>query len=312
MRQEDFIHAIIDDWGDDVPRLAYADWLEERGDPYGEFIRLGCARARGSARSREAARQEALLARYEEEWFGPLRALGRLNPSERGFVNNITIEGDQGLRRFVAGAKEIARTCLLQQVLLRPGRSPPETLDPQTLRGFAALPCLGRVRSLLVAGYYGDADAGSFLDVEGLRALLASPHWARLKELNLANNRLGEAGARALAEAPLLAQLTGLDLSGWVGSDLDGTVISRVANIGRSGVWALASSPGTAQLRQLELSWNQAGDAGAAALAASPYLTRLTSLGFEDATLSADGRELLRGRFRDRVRFCQHPTGSGA
>ncbi len=34
------MHAIVSDPADIGARLAYADWLEERGDPRGEFIRL--------------------------------------------------------------------------------------------------------------------------------------------------------------------------------------------------------------------------------------------------------------------------------
>jgi uncharacterized protein (TIGR02996 family) len=30
---EAFIGAIVDAPGDDAPRLVYADWLDERGDP---------------------------------------------------------------------------------------------------------------------------------------------------------------------------------------------------------------------------------------------------------------------------------------
>ena len=30
---EAFIRAIVDAPGDDAPRLIYADWLDERGDP---------------------------------------------------------------------------------------------------------------------------------------------------------------------------------------------------------------------------------------------------------------------------------------
>jgi uncharacterized protein (TIGR02996 family) len=40
-----FIRAIIAEPDDDVPRLVYADWLDERGDPRGEFIRVQCALA---------------------------------------------------------------------------------------------------------------------------------------------------------------------------------------------------------------------------------------------------------------------------
>jgi uncharacterized protein (TIGR02996 family) len=34
-----FLEAICANPDDDVPRLIFADWLEERGDPRGEFIR---------------------------------------------------------------------------------------------------------------------------------------------------------------------------------------------------------------------------------------------------------------------------------
>jgi uncharacterized protein (TIGR02996 family) len=36
---EAFIRAIVDNPGDDAPRLIYADWLDERGDPRGEYLR---------------------------------------------------------------------------------------------------------------------------------------------------------------------------------------------------------------------------------------------------------------------------------
>lgn len=40
MDDSPFIDTIIANPDDDGPRLVYADWLEERGDPRGEFIRL--------------------------------------------------------------------------------------------------------------------------------------------------------------------------------------------------------------------------------------------------------------------------------
>lgn len=40
MSDEAFLRAIQDQPGDPLPRLAYADWLEERDDPRGEYLRL--------------------------------------------------------------------------------------------------------------------------------------------------------------------------------------------------------------------------------------------------------------------------------
>jgi uncharacterized protein (TIGR02996 family) len=36
---EAFIRRIVDSPGDDTPRLVYADWLDERGDPRGTYLR---------------------------------------------------------------------------------------------------------------------------------------------------------------------------------------------------------------------------------------------------------------------------------
>jgi uncharacterized protein (TIGR02996 family) len=37
--EEPFIRAIVDSPGDETPRLVYADWLEERGDPRAPYLR---------------------------------------------------------------------------------------------------------------------------------------------------------------------------------------------------------------------------------------------------------------------------------
>jgi uncharacterized protein (TIGR02996 family) len=40
---EAFIRAIVDSPGDDTPRLVYADWLDDRGDPRGKYLRAEAA-----------------------------------------------------------------------------------------------------------------------------------------------------------------------------------------------------------------------------------------------------------------------------
>jgi uncharacterized protein (TIGR02996 family) len=52
----DFLSNILAHPNDDGPRLAYADWLEERGDPRGEFIRVQCQIARADPDCRGAWR----------------------------------------------------------------------------------------------------------------------------------------------------------------------------------------------------------------------------------------------------------------
>jgi uncharacterized protein (TIGR02996 family) len=43
--EEPFLRAILAAPDDEAPRLIYADWLEERGDLRGEYLRLACALA---------------------------------------------------------------------------------------------------------------------------------------------------------------------------------------------------------------------------------------------------------------------------
>ena len=88
---------------DDAPRLVYADWLQERGDPRGEFIVLQMERHRKARRRGEhgeehdsgdhtrdvpGERERQLLAAHGKDWLGPLAPV--LIPDtvvfRRGFV----------------------------------------------------------------------------------------------------------------------------------------------------------------------------------------------------------------------------------
>jgi uncharacterized protein (TIGR02996 family) len=76
---------------DDGPRLVYADFLHERGDPRGELIVLQCqtkldAKGRGRARS--------LIADHAMKWLGPLAPAVLENKPikfERGFLSVCTV-----------------------------------------------------------------------------------------------------------------------------------------------------------------------------------------------------------------------------
>src|SRR4051812_27753342 len=45
MTDDAFLRAILEAPGDNTPRLVYADWLEERGDPRAAFLRAEVALA---------------------------------------------------------------------------------------------------------------------------------------------------------------------------------------------------------------------------------------------------------------------------
>jgi uncharacterized protein (TIGR02996 family) len=81
MTQDDaFLADIIANPDDDAPRLVYADFLEDRGEPErAAFIRVQCELARDGLRPdtrREdlEAKERELLRRHERDWLGPLRS----------------------------------------------------------------------------------------------------------------------------------------------------------------------------------------------------------------------------------------------
>ena len=74
-----FLGDIIENIDDDAPRLVFADWLEDNGDPArAEFIRLQCRRAAekpwpqpGHYGVRDASltsREEELIAEHGADW----------------------------------------------------------------------------------------------------------------------------------------------------------------------------------------------------------------------------------------------------
>lgn len=90
---EAFLAAIRADLDNDVPRLVYADWLEEQGNTArAEFIRVECE----SASTDEAApryrdledRRHDLLAAHEAEWLGDLADYDEWF-FRRGFVDEV-------------------------------------------------------------------------------------------------------------------------------------------------------------------------------------------------------------------------------
>jgi type VI secretion system protein ImpC len=86
---EAFLQTIWEHPEDDGLRLVYADWLEERGDPHGEFIRIQIELTRGGRdRSQELGlrqRERELLERFGPAWVKPVVRQGLTPWFRRGF-----------------------------------------------------------------------------------------------------------------------------------------------------------------------------------------------------------------------------------
>src|SRR5262245_10793012 len=78
MDEDAFLSAIEADPSDDTNRLVYADWLEERGDPRGEYIRLRLKVREPRGRQRVQTRLAELSSDLDAEWRGRVFAVPKL------------------------------------------------------------------------------------------------------------------------------------------------------------------------------------------------------------------------------------------
>jgi uncharacterized protein (TIGR02996 family) len=221
-----FLRAIAENPDDGLPRLVYADWLEEHGEPErAEFIRVQCELARLSAGDPGFADlklgEEELLARYKSEWLpGPFDGL-TFGPFERGFIRTLTATQFQAFLTHVWD--------------IRPLR-PIHELRISRMRT-SQLRRLAQVR-LLSAFTLLDVSNGT-IGNDAIPALVRSPYLLSLRSLSLSGNRIGEVGTQALAEAATLAGLRTLDL--------------RYNRIGDTGAEALAASAHLTGLSRLDV-----------------------------------------------------------
>ncbi len=309
----DFLKEILAAADDDVPRLVYADWLDEQGDPRGEFIRVECLLAQlpvdDDRRWALETRGDLLRRQFAKGWAGPLRHLVTDWRFRRGFVEHVTIRAD----RFLEHAAELFAAAPIKSVRL---------LQPETqLSAFAASPWLERIESLDLRH--------TRLDWHTFEDLAYSPSLIDVKELNLRDTGLcNDEGARLLAECEYLRNLTALDLSQLRLSPYEGgrrlmDQPDRGAHrqweewrrrapgqpIGAATIASLAQSPNLKNLTSLNFSGH--GEGGAemiAALAESPLLGRLTSLDLSQTATYTWGEEEFQVVL-DRL-FQSHRTGN--
>jgi uncharacterized protein (TIGR02996 family) len=220
-----FLQTIIERPDEDLPRLVFADWLEEHGDlPRAEFIRLQCqgaAMPAGAARYEVEERARAIRWEHEQKWLGPLRGRARWWCFHRGFLEECGFNSFH----FVRGAASLFDQGPVRRVSLggmggRIGRllELPELVRITHLDLFGdrigdegasllAISSRWRLLSVLHLGFNNITNAG-------VRALAESSHFPRLTTLDLRNNPVGDDGARALLASSHLPQLKAVCLDG--------------------------------------------------------------------------------------------------
>jgi uncharacterized protein (TIGR02996 family) len=292
-----FLAAIRADPDDDVVRLVFADWLEENGDSErAEFIRVQCELARLPAYEPRAIdlhwRQEELLAAHGDCWRAEVPKWARRGCTfRRGFVNRV----EATVTQFIRSGNALSMTVPVREVTL--------SAAPQRIAELAACPHLTRLKAL---GFRHVPRTGHGIGDAGAAALAASPHLARLTDLELVAPRAGAAGAAALAGSQNLTELRRLALTrnhlgdAGVESFIAALRHDKLASlelgynrIGDEGVERIARCPHLAGLRELNLEYNEIGNAGVAALANSPFLSGLLKLNLRGNNVGEAGLRAL-------------------
>jgi uncharacterized protein (TIGR02996 family) len=208
---------------DDMPRLIYADWLEEQGYPQGEFIRLQCESARATdplLRRELIERETELLRRHRLDWLKPFGNELIRGVFHRGVLDQAEVKPDA----FLEEADDWLRRFPLTILQLN--------LCDVPLRRLADIPRLRQIRSLRVSG--------SSLRDNGCIRLLQAKNIGPLEELWLSSNLLTHEAVRWLACSQLANSLQVLILSG--------------NQLGAEGQEILAAGPIFLNLRRLYIS----------------------------------------------------------
>jgi uncharacterized protein (TIGR02996 family) len=289
---------------DDAPRLVYADWLIERGDPRGELIHLQCAlgRPRHGARMlvyrrRETVveesiaqlekREAALLRKWGKTWMAPLRPYIRTWAWQRGFLDNITAVAWM----FLTAIEKARDSSPITRLTLNGWQAE----HPVAL--FANV-----LPSLRVLDMSHNRITGSIA-----RSILTAGLFTPVHTLTLTGNPLGDDGVEPLVELSNLRSLA-LTKTAITSTGLRrlGPLIERLEELVVSWNQALDSTwprylAGARQLRELDCTATNHDDRALALLAELelPALTRLRFTVPPEAR--GAGFQALRKRFGDGV-----------
>ena len=312
---EAFLEFIIESPDDNAPRLIYADWLEENDQPErAEFIRVQCelaGLAEGDPRRRKLqARERTLLATHQEEWLGSLR--GNVNGYEfrRGFVEAIVTSAG-----FFRDAKRLFAAAPIRVIRIRWGEAKAQDwagcpyltrltgLELSSNGRFDRTNLLHVLSSPHLTGLKTLKLAGTSIGTRGVKDIVAWPHFTDLARLDLGCNHLDDAAADAMAQSLFIGHLGDLVLHrnriGPAGAAALAAIASRGGlrvldldenpTLGDSGCQALAASLHEGSIALLSLDRTGIGDLGAQALAASPHLGHLRELSLRDNPIGDQG-----------------------
>lgn len=313
--EEGFLQAIRRDPEDPVPRLIFADWLEEQGDPRGEFIRQHCEyEEHGETDGAVVRARQQLEQQQRRTLIARLSHLGVRDVRFRGgFVDKVFIQGAEFLRRPNALFRHAP---VLRGLMLR-GISADRASD--VMRRLAGLEKLSQLDALdltdcnlggaaieaLVSGVLRPTRlvlTGNPLGGHGLQVLTQAETLRGLESLELANAQLQVYDARQLSFSTTLSRLKSVNLSGNQIADgglrrlafaenMRGLETLELANaeIGPDGLRSWSEGPALTTLRSLNLSGNALGDVGCVLLSSASNAARLKQLRLAACEIDVEG-----------------------
>jgi uncharacterized protein (TIGR02996 family) len=295
--EDRLLDAIRDEPDEDLPRLIYADWLDDHRQPErAELIRVQCVLAGERPTTKARGREKALLAAHEGEWMGALALLPGLS-----FQRGMAAVEWKSPKQFVEGAEFLTAAGDPAWVVERRLKLDRFTVDEPGLEALVRDPHFALLTHLELEGR-------EKLTAASARVIAESPLSAHLRGLALENAELGPAGAKALANSPHLRRLRHLSLSGarlepkgltalMSSKHLEGLtqLILNYTAPDEEAMRALAAAPGPARLANLNLGSNKIGDARLRRLLGAPWVGRLADLRLPGNVIRDGGAEAIAG-----------------
>lgn len=309
--------AILAAPDDDAPRLVFADWLDENGEPdRAEFIRVQCRSARlpfyDPEYPRLVERAQELIVRHRRAWRIP--GLTSRQEFRRGFMETLALSPTE----FLARAGDLFRQAPVRWVeftewapidrwdwdavapleglefvgappIPPDGRTGVELSRLRRLKCVGLMPCVEFLAAVGCPRLEGLDLTDSPADPVVIEEFCHRAELGRVRALAVGagndliyQQRMRAHGALALANMPSLENLRELHLPGQL--------------IGDAGLYHLAHAPQLGGIEELYLARNEIGEIGTRGiedLCSSLYLNRLTVLDLAHNPLGAAGaREL--------------------
>ena len=310
-----FRDAILQSPEHDLPRLVYADWLDEQGDPLGEFIRIQCELEKipwYDPRGRPLRRREMqLLTEHRRTWLGSLLEYRVRSEFHRGFPSCLSLTADE----FVKNSADFIELAPIQSARLRITAfdSDWERLaDCEDLKRLRSLslhwrwlsPCPSFPQQLENLIELDLAEAPIFEST--LSALFEPIVFKKLRSLSLANVPTTPGVLAQLSASPVGRGLNEVSLPFLPPSkqtvrqilrllshgNLERLELPNAAAFADGRIWEFLASDSIASLKVLSLEGASLSEADVFGLISAPTLSRLEELHLKNLELSDSGTAL--------------------